>query len=84
LDVIATVRTLAIKVRISPSPSSVNTHIIQIQLSGQRIESFEKLQIECGITEPLKIPLHSNIQWGSAYSMLNRTHTLRQVRSKLP
>ncbi|KAF8461320.1 hypothetical protein DFH94DRAFT_698383 [Russula ochroleuca] len=45
LDVIATICTLAIK----------------IQSSGQCIEFFERLQIECGITEPLKIPLHSNV-----------------------
>ncbi|KAH9072194.1 hypothetical protein EDB83DRAFT_2516969 [Lactarius deliciosus] len=50
LDVIAAIQTLAIK----------------IQSSGQHIEFFHKLQVECGVTEPLKIPLHSNVQWGSA------------------
>jgi hypothetical protein len=49
-------------------------------VSGQRIELFEKLQIECGITDPLKIPLHSNIRWGTAYNMLSRSYKLRQVR----
>lgn len=63
LDVIASIRTLAIK----------------IQSSGQRIEYFEKLQIQCKITNPLKIPLHSNVRWGSAHLMLSRSHKLRQV-----
>ena len=45
VDVIAAVRTLAIK----------------IQSSGQRIAYFERLQKECGINIPLKIPLHSNV-----------------------
>ena len=63
LDVIAAIRTLAIK----------------IQASGQRIEYFQKLQIECKVKDPLKIPLHSNIRWGSAFKMLNRAYTLRQV-----
>lgn len=44
LDVIAAIRTLAIK----------------IQASGQCIEYFESVQIQCGIMIPLKIPLHSN------------------------
>ncbi|KAF8239819.1 hypothetical protein L208DRAFT_1194140, partial [Tricholoma matsutake] len=45
LDVIATIRTLAIK----------------IQSSGQWIEYFQNLQLECDIPHPHKIPLHSNI-----------------------
>ncbi|KAF8231985.1 hypothetical protein L208DRAFT_1124835, partial [Tricholoma matsutake] len=45
LDVIATICTLAIK----------------IQSSGQRIEYFQNLQLECDIPHPHKIPLHSNI-----------------------
>ncbi|KAF8963734.1 hypothetical protein BDZ97DRAFT_1642765, partial [Flammula alnicola] len=45
LDVIAAIRTLAIK----------------IQASGQRIEYFQSTQIRCGLPEALKIPLHSNI-----------------------
>ncbi|KAF8234782.1 hypothetical protein L208DRAFT_1259873, partial [Tricholoma matsutake] len=48
LDIIAAIRTLAIK----------------IQSSGQRIEAFEKLQLKCSIRDPLKIPLHSNVPWG--------------------
>ena len=63
LDVIAAIRTLAVK----------------IQCSGQRIEYFKKLQIESGITTPLVIPLHSNVRWGSAYKMLQRAHRLRQA-----
>ena len=57
----------------------MNTDNSQIQSSGQRIETFNKLQIECGVTQPLKIPLHSNIRWGSAYFMLDRAYTLRQA-----
>ena len=49
-------------------------------MSGQQIELFKKLQIECGITDPLKIPLHSNVRWGTAYNMLSRSYKLRQVR----
>ena len=61
LDVIATVCTLAIKVSFFNQLSPVDSHINQIQSSGQCIEYFERLQIECGITQLLKIPLHSNI-----------------------
>jgi hypothetical protein len=46
---------------------------------GQHIEVFHKLQIECGITEPLKILLHSNVQWGSAYLMLTSTYKFCEV-----
>ena len=45
LDVIAAIRTLAVK----------------IQCSGQCIQYFKKLQIESGITTPLVSPLHSNV-----------------------
>jgi hypothetical protein len=62
LDVIAAIRTLAVK----------------IQCSGQRIEYFKKLQIESGVTTALSIPLHSNVRWGSAYNMLARAYRLRQ------
>jgi hypothetical protein len=51
----------------------------QIQCSGQRIEYFQKLQVETGITTPLGIPLHSNVRWGSAFNMLDRAYRLRQV-----
>lgn len=50
----------------------------QIQASGQRIEYFEKLQLQCKFTGPLRIPLHSNIRWGSAHRMLERSYKLRQ------
>lgn len=63
LDVVSAVRTLAIK----------------IQASDQRISYFERLQVECGIDKPLKIPLHSNVRWGTAYGMLERSYQLRQV-----
>lgn len=63
LDVIAAIRTLVIK----------------IQASGQRIEYFENVQKQCGITTPLKIPLHSNTRWGTAFGMLDRAYHLRAV-----
>lgn len=53
--------------------------IWQIQASGQRIEYFEKLQLECKTEIPLKIPLQNNTRWGSAYKMLDRSYDLRQV-----
>ena len=81
LDVIAAIRTLAIKVCITFIPSSCISKIShQIQSSGQRIEAFDKLQIECGIPNPLKIALHSNVRWGTAYHMLSVSHKLRQVQ----
>lgn len=67
LDVVAVIRTLAIK----------------IQASGQRVAYFERLQKECGINIPLKIPLHSNVRWGTADGMLARSYNLRQVRQFL-
>jgi hypothetical protein len=80
LDVIAAVHTIAIKV------CCTYLHLIhcflvfpQIQASGQRMEYFKKLQLECKLLELLKIPLHSNIRWGSAYQMLNRSYKLCQV-----
>ncbi|KAN0081296.1 hypothetical protein V8E55_008920 [Tylopilus felleus] len=62
LDVITTIRTLAIK----------------MQCSGQQIEYFETLQVKCGINPPLSIPLHSNVRWGTADGMLSRAHELHQ------
>ncbi|RDB16020.1 hypothetical protein Hypma_003461 [Hypsizygus marmoreus] len=62
LDVIAALRTLMVK----------------IQASGQRIEYFEQCQVSCKISDPLKIPLHSNIRWGTAHLMVTRGHYLRQ------
>ncbi|GLB40087.1 hypothetical protein LshimejAT787_0705970 [Lyophyllum shimeji] len=61
LDAVAAIRTLAIK----------------MQASGQRIEYFDKLQIQCGISTPLKIPLHNNTRWGTAYMMMERAVKLR-------
>ncbi|KAG1782816.1 hypothetical protein EV702DRAFT_1041565 [Suillus placidus] len=55
LDVIAAVQTLAIK----------------IQSSGQCIKYFEMLQRKCGFEIPLKIPLQSNVHWGTADGMLS-------------
>ena len=83
LDVIAAIRTLAIKVCLNSIcyfRYSLTAPLQQIQASGQRIELFEKLQIECGIVDPLKIPLHSNVRWGTAFNMLSKSYKLRQVR----
>lgn len=79
LDVIAAIRTLVIKVR-----ADIYLHILvfmlpQIQASGQRIEYFQSTQIRCGIPEALKIPLHSNIRWGTAFKMLDQAQRLHQV-----
>lgn len=80
LDVIAAIRTLAIKVRLCYFVSSPDVlPFEQVQSSGQRIEAFEKLQIECGIVDPLKIPLHSNVRWGTAYRMLSVSYKVLQV-----
>ncbi|KAF5378162.1 hypothetical protein D9615_007596 [Tricholomella constricta] len=53
--------------------------MLAIKASGQHIQYFEGQQLECGITKPLKITLHSNVRWGSAYNMLNRAYKLRQA-----
>ena len=82
LDVIAAIRTLAIKVRflISLRLHTLSHHIYaQIQASGQHIEYFHSTHIRCGLPEALKIPLHSNIRWGTAFKMLDQANTLRQV-----
>ncbi|KAF8691619.1 hypothetical protein AX14_002750, partial [Amanita brunnescens Koide BX004] len=49
VDVIAAIWTIAIK----------------IQCSSQQIKYFNKLQIQCKFNNPLKIPLPSNVQWGT-------------------
>ena len=82
LDVIAIIWTLAIKVTFLFYfwwPLGISISTTQIQASGQCIKVFNKLQIECGIMEPLKIPLHSNVRWGTAFLMLNRSHQLCEV-----
>ncbi|KAG6904864.1 hypothetical protein DXG01_006651, partial [Tephrocybe rancida] len=61
LDVITTIQTLSIK----------------LQSSGQCIQYFKGLQVECGMENPLKLTLHNNTRWGSAFSMLERVLTLR-------
>lgn len=80
LDVVAAIRTLAIKVCYTRDPLQLQfAYISQIQSSGQRIEAFGNLQQECGISDPLKIPLHSNVRWGTAHRMLSVSYKLRQV-----
>ena len=54
LDVVAAIRTLAIK----------------IQASGQRIAYFQRLQKECNISTPLVIPLQNNTRSHSPPSLL--------------
>ena len=79
LDVIAALRTLAIKVssQLKIFYQTNSNDIRQIQASGARIEYFNELQIRCGITTPLKIPLHSNVRWGTAHAMLDRGNKLQ-------
>jgi hypothetical protein len=82
LDIISAIRTLAVKVCIHVFGLvfiTLFTHRSQIQSSGQRIEYFNQLQIQCGIKTPLKIPLHGNTRWGTAFGMLDRAYQLRQV-----
>jgi hypothetical protein len=82
LDVIAAIRTIAVKVGVLAClHPPLFLPFSQIQASGQRIEYFEKLQLQCKFDHPLRIPLHSNIRWGSAQRMLERSHKLRKVRS---
>lgn len=57
----------------------IRTLVIKIQASGQRIAYFERLQKECGVAVPLKIPLHSNVRWGTAAKMLGRAYDLYRV-----
>jgi hypothetical protein len=77
---IAAIQTLAIKVCLNfELYILIQAFSQQIQASGQRIELFEKLQIECDIMVSLKIPLHSNVQWGTVFNMLSRSYQLCQV-----
>lgn len=79
LDVIAAIRTIAIKVRDMKSMGGYQqAKSLQIQASSQRIEYFNQLQTDCDINPPLRIPLHSNVRWGSAHNMLTRAHALQQ------
>jgi hypothetical protein len=55
-----------------------------MQLSSQQIDIFNKFQIECNIPDTLKIPLHSNIQWGTAFCMLDRAYRLHEVHLPTP
>jgi len=55
------------------------TLAIKIQASSQQIEYFHSTQICCGFTEGLKIPLHSNIRWGTAFEMLDQANKLCQI-----
>jgi len=83
LDAIAAIWTLAVKVCIIMiCILSVLIHVSnpQIQASGQRIEYFEQLQANSKISTPLKLKVHSNTRWGSAYDMADHALQLCQVR----
>lgn len=67
LDAVAALRTLAVK----------------IQASGQRIQQFNKLQLDCGIDKPYKITMHGNTRWGTAFGMMDRGIKLGKVRAFL-
>ncbi|KAF8469357.1 hypothetical protein DFH94DRAFT_795794 [Russula ochroleuca] len=68
LDVIAAVCTIAIK----------------IQASGQHIEYFEKLQLNCKVDVPLRIPLHSNVRWDALYGPITTVCRNGQTVKKIP
>lgn len=59
--------------------AAIQTVAIKIQASGQHIEYFQKLQVQCDIKTPLKIPLHGNTRWGSVFNMLDRAYKLRKA-----
>ena len=83
LDAIAAIWTLAVKVCIIMiCILSVLIHVSnpQIQASGQHIEYFEQLQANSKILTPLKLKVHSNTWWGSAYDMADCALQLCQVR----
>ena len=42
----------------------------------KQVEYFQSTQIRCRIPEGLKIPLHSNVRWGTAFKMLNQVQRL--------
>jgi hypothetical protein len=82
LDIISAIWMLTIKA--SSFPFSIPTRLTfnsQIQSSGQQIEYFERLQVQCRISNPLKIPLHGNTRWGTAYGMLDHAYQLSQVHA---
>ncbi|RDB30472.1 hypothetical protein Hypma_007293 [Hypsizygus marmoreus] len=62
-------------------PSLENNRVLNGSLdavAALRTVAVKRLQIQCGISEPLKIPLHSNIRWGTAHNMLEHGQKLRQ------
>ena len=79
LDIIAAIWTLVIKVCFVFFIKFQSFNMPQIQSSGQHIEAFKKLQTECGIHDPLKILLHSNVWWGTAHCMLSVSYKICQV-----
>ena len=80
LNVIAAVHTIAIRVSfLFFGLHALTKTWLKIQASGQQIEYFEKIQINCKINKPLQIPLHSNVWWGSAYNMLKHALQLHKV-----
>ena len=45
------------------------------------MEYFERLQQNQNIIPAVKIPLHSNVRWGTAHKMLQRALDLEMVRN---
>jgi len=79
LDVTAAIQTLTIKVGHVSFSLSQFSNLPQIQSSGHCTKGFEKLQAECSLKDSLKIPLHSNVWWGTAHHMLSVSYKIRQV-----
>jgi hypothetical protein len=80
LDVIAAIRTLAIKVcfYVSHLLFSYSYHNrFRHPDSASRNSRILRYVVDFLMT--LKIPLHSNIRWGTAYKMLDQANSLRQV-----
>ena len=50
--------------------AAIQTVAIKVQVSGQHIKYFHRLQVQCNIKTPLKILLHGNMRCGSAFGML--------------
>ena len=83
LDAIMAIWTLAVKVSvILICGLSVSIHVsnTQIHASRQCIEYFKQLQANSKISTPLKLKVHSNTKWGSAYDMADCALQLCQVR----
>lgn len=61
LDIITAICTIMIKVCEVLFSMHLALTFPKIQASGQRLEYFDKLQVQCKYPEPLRILLHSNV-----------------------